>query len=398
MMKTKKYEARTEQEAIKQVKDELGKDAIILSIKKIKPKGLFKFIRKPNVEVNVAYDDSPPQSPLPIISKPEIKESNSEGDIQKVEQPPKEIIKEVIKEVPIDNSENIEKLNQKIDNLEVVLKNMSESFSKRTDGIYKNKIIQVMYDNLILNEVLPEIANNILLGLDEFISQAESNSESALKIAYDRIVQIIGTPQPIVIDHKPKIAVIMGSTGVGKTTTIAKLSSLFLLNEKYKVGLITADTYRIAAVEQLKTYADILGIDTEVIYSADEIDEILDRLSNNDIIFVDTAGRSHKNKEQFEELSLLLSKLSNADKYLVLSLVTKLVDLRSMLELYSDITDFNVIFTKLDETLAKGNILNICYLTKKPVSYITNGQNVPDDIKVVNPQEIAKTLLGSNDE
>lgn len=398
MMKTKKYEARTEQEAIKQVKDELGKDAIILSIKKIKPKGLFKFIRKPNVEVNVAYDDSPPQSPLPIISKPEIKEANSEGDIRKLEQPPKEIIKEIIKEVPIDNNENIEKLNQKIDNLEVVLKNMSESFSKRTDGTYKNKLIQVMYDNLILNEVLPEIANNILLGLDEFISQAESNSESALKIAYDRIVQIIGTPQPIVIDHKPKIAVIMGSTGVGKTTTIAKLSSLFLLNEKYKVGLITADTYRIAAVEQLKTYADILGIDTEVIYSADEIDEILDRLSNNDIIFVDTAGRSHKNKEQFEELSLLLSKLSNADKYLVLSLVTKLVDLRSMLELYSDITDFNIIFTKLDETLAKGNILNICYLTKKPVSYITNGQNVPDDIKVVNPQEIAKTLLGSNDE
>jgi len=187
----------------------------------------------------------------------------------------------------------------------------------------------------------------------------------------------------------------MGPTGVGKTTTIAKLTSDFILNYNLRLGLITADTYRIAAVEQLKTYAEILSVEVGVVYSTKDFIECIGRLTAKyDMILVDTAGRSHKNSENLTELSELLAACPAAEKHLVLSLTTKCDDLLQIIEAYSDIADFDIIFTKLDETQELGSILNICHLTQKRISYVTNGQNVPDDISIVEPEKIARALLG----
>ena len=162
------------------------------------------------------------------------------------------------------------------------------------------------------------------------------------------------------------------------------------------MALFTADTYRIAAVDQLRSYANILNIPLRVIYSETEMIEAIEEFKDYDIVMIDTAGRSHKNREQRDDIEKLLQSVP-ADKrevYLVLSATAKYKDMVKITETYSEITDYSIIFTKLDETGAIGNIFNIKMLTGAPLSYTTFGQNVPEDILIINPQAIAKQLLG----
>lgn len=382
-MKIKRYEAATDQEAILKVKEDLGKDAVILNIKKIQPKGLFKLFKKPSVEVTAAYEDRSIDTNL-FQSK-----------------------LDALKEKPIDKNNEIESLEKKIDNIENMLNKVStkmvnyeSTLSKSNVSKYNSAELQIIYNNLLDNDVIPEVADKLLEGLQEIIQNDSNKINLVIKIVYGRIIEMLGKVEPIVLDNsnKPQIIFVMGPTGVGKTTTIAKLCSLFILNNSANIGLVTADTYRIAAVEQLKVYAEILGIETKVIYSETEMPEIIDSFCDKDIVFVDTAGRSHKNTEQIGDLCSMLKQVKDAQKYLVLSSTTKYKDMLNIIKTYSDISDYKIIFTKADETLTKGAILNLRYLTAKPVSYITNGQNVPDDIELIKPEEIAKELLGSMDE
>ncbi len=378
-MITKKYEAKTEQEALLKVKEDLGVDALILSIKRIKPNGIYKFFRKPYVEVTASIEE-----------KKETLNSTFQSKLQS----------ELKKDIEVNN------LEKKIDNLESLLNNMSNKLLNYENLIgqnqtkrYKSKIIEMMHYNLTESEVIPELATKLLHDLDDFIEddENEENINLAIKIVYNRIIDIIGTPQPIVINKKPIIIIFMGPTGVGKTTTIAKLASKFMIEQESTVGFITADTYRIAAVEQLKVYAEIIGVETKVLYSENEVEHTLNEFSDKDIIFIDTAGRSHKNNEQINELNLLLEQINDCERYLVLSMTTKYKDLMNIINTYSMASEYSIIFTKADETSTKGNILNICYLTGKSLSYISNGQNVPEDIELVKPEKIARALLGRVD-
>lgn len=198
--------------------------------------------------------------------------------------------------------------------------------------------------------------------------------------------------------RKTKYIFFIGPTGVGKTTTIAKIASTLRLTKQTKVALITSDTYRIAAVDQLKTYANILGIPLQVVYSPQDMKPAMEELSEYDLVFVDTAGRSHNNKEQKEDIQNLLDTVEDANKevFLVLSATTKYKDLVKIAQTYSEITKYNLIFTKLDETETVGSLYNIHMLTGAPLSYATWGQNVPDDIGKIDAQSMAKKLLGGN--
>ena len=182
----------------------------------------------------------------------------------------------------------------------------------------------------------------------------------------------------------------VGPTGVGKTTTIAKIASDIKLENKAQVALVTADTYRIAAVEQLRVYANILDIPLSVIYTNNELSQGIRELDNKDVILVDTAGRSHKNAKQFEEMLQLIQEVE------IKSQTTKYKDLAGICKTYEKLGKIKIIFTKIDETIDLGNILNIAMLTGNPLSYATFGQNVPDDIKVIDVQGIAKHLLGGS--
>jgi flagellar biosynthesis protein FlhF len=193
----------------------------------------------------------------------------------------------------------------------------------------------------------------------------------------------------------PTVVMFVGPTGVGKTTTLAKIAANYLLNQKKNVGLITADTYRIAAVEQLKTYAEILGIPVKVAYSPVDIRDAVSEYSDKDLVLIDTAGRSHNNKSQFEELKAMINASGADEVYLVMSATTSIRNCREILVAYDFIKDYKLIFTKTDEAPVLGIILNVRYLTGKRLSYITNGQNVPDDIEVANVEKITKNLIGS---
>lgn len=183
---------------------------------------------------------------------------------------------------------------------------------------------------------------------------------------------------------------------MGKTTTIAKIASGFSVEDKKKVALLTADTYRIAAAEQLRTYANILEVPFRVIYTIEELENALGDFKDFDYIFVDTAGHSHQNQAQKEAMTAFVKcvdGLVEKEVFLVLSATTKYRDLLSIADSYKDMADYKLIFTKLDETTAFGNLLNVKLYTGAPLSYVTCGQNVPDDIERFNPQKTVKQLL-----
>jgi flagellar biosynthesis protein FlhF len=283
---------------------------------------------------------------------------------------------------------------------ELIEKLMSQLAAKAATETrkYENEMVQFFYDTLVGQGVTVEIAEKLLADVAMF-DERDVDMDVIVKIVYNNIYNILRDPPALATRRakrgKPQIAAFIGPTGVGKTTTIAKLSSDIVFKHKLRLGLITADTYRIAAVEQLKTYAQILGLEVGVAYDAEDLRANLDKMVHvKDTIFIDTAGRSHRNEENLRELQDLLDKIPECQRILVLSSTTKYEDLLSIVDTYLKITDFYIIFTKLDETECLGVILNICFLTGKKVAYVATGQNVPDDFEKVEPDKMTKALMG----
>jgi flagellar biosynthesis protein FlhF len=417
-VKIKKYTASTEQQAIEMVKDELGLDALVLNIKKIQPKGFTALFRKATVEVTAAYEEKTKQlkkesAPLPVLNgKASANGKNVLSGIAQQNANPPEVNEAVLLDLKADGGGTksnerqklasaqmrINMLEQELDSKESLLEKAASLLAASAykaapeNRKYSNNMLQIFYDALINQGVTGEIAEFLLNDVSRLAD--DTDLEVIVRVVYNNILNIFGETPEAKAPGKG-VYLFLGPTGVGKTTTIAKLSSKFVLAEGKKVGLLTADTYRIAAVEQLKTYAEILGIDIGIIYNAADLRELLPKMKNfSDLVLVDTAGRSHRNENAVGELNELLSAVPEARRFLVLSLTTKYDDLISIVNAYSELSDFDLIFTKADETLYLGSMLNICYITGKKISYITNGQNVPDDIMAVKPEQIAKSLLG----
>lgn len=377
-MRIMKYQAGTEKEAMLLVKEELGSDALILEIKSVKPKGIFRWFRKPFVEVTAALDENSKDKKKTDREAEEFKAFLS-GLSQKQREMEKQAQKQVTK--------TSEPLEEKKKSSPEALKEEKEEPSSE-----QNIIRQVIYEQLLENEVEEPLANKLLRELSG--NQEELSFEEGLNLVYRQIVEELSDVKPIVVEKgKAKPIFFIGSTGVGKTTTIAKLASIYTLVKKYKVALITADTYRIAAVEQLRTYANILDIPIKVIYKEEEIIDCIEEFSDMDLILIDTAGRSYQDTKHLNELKELLAQVEEKQVYLVLSLSTKNSDLKKTISAYH-FTDLSLIFTKLDETLAYGSILNLKHQTGKSLAYVTTGQNVPEDIAELDPYEIANKILG----
>ncbi len=200
---------------------------------------------------------------------------------------------------------------------------------------------------------------------------------------------------PIVTEAgKCRVVALVGPTGVGKTTTIAKLAANYRLREKRRVGLITVDTYRVAAVEQLRTYADIIDLPMEVVATPREMRDAVARMSHLDLVLMDTAGRSPRDEVKIQELKSMLGEAEPDEVHLVLSSAAGAKNLVSTAEKFADVGTTAIVLTKLDEAHSLGHLVSLVRNCPLPVSYLTDGQNVPDDIQVAARGEMAERLLG----
>ena len=193
--------------------------------------------------------------------------------------------------------------------------------------------------------------------------------------------------------HGSRIVAVLGTTGVGKTTTLAKIAAKFVLEHKIEPVLVTADTFRISAVDQLKTYSEILGLPLEIVYSPAELSATIDKHKDRELILIDTAGRSRQSFQQMQDLKDMLSVHSRIEKHLVVSATTKITDARDMVEKFSIVEPEKLIVTKIDETGTLGLILNLLKDRNLMLSYFTTGQGVPEDIEVANVNVLTDLFL-----
>lgn len=426
-MTINKFQGKTKEEAIEKAKQEFGENVVIMNVKEVKPKGLFGAFKSSTYEVTAAMKEKEPfVNPISAMQVPKKLHENINLTADEEIKIPRPTRVEDEKE----KSKDEKKLEERLSDLSSILDEKLEGvLEKQTGQNYQNKpvaqtlqeplntdiiqeepapapktksneefkFVRILYSTLIKNEVNEKYVNQLLEEIEKFLRPGNS-LDTILSNVYQKLILRFGQPKTISLaGSKPKVVFFIGPTGVGKTTTIAKIASKYKVEQDKKVAFITADTYRIAATEQLRIYANILDAPMSIVYSNDELNSAVERLIDYDIIFVDTAGFSHKNDSQREDMKNLIQGLDpiyESEVYLVLSSTTKYNDLQDIVDLYKEISEYKLIFTKLDETTTYGNLLNIRLYSNADFSYVTMGQNVPDDIEVFDTQKIVKQLLG----
>lgn len=418
----KKFQGKTEAEAVSLAKKEMGENVVVMSSRDVKKKGLFSIFRRKVVEITVGMEEESERqiseafsqiakvaaaadmtADRPYVPKKEEPVSTINAALSKSSQPAAVYTPSssaiAHTSSPASSSHVIEK---RLDSLQTLLEQQltketkEEDFSKDADDSTVS-FLKLIYSTLIDNEVDEKYVNEIMAEIGK-LSNQNASIDLLLANIYQKMILKFGQPVTIPLGlDKQRVIFFIGPTGVGKTTTIAKLASKLCVNHKKKVVLLTTDTYRIAAAEQLRTYASILEAPFRVIYTEDEMTTALSDFKDYDYILVDTAGHSHHNAEQKDSMAHFLNSVDDSvdkDIYLVVSATTKYRDLLSIADAYSEFTDYKLIFTKLDETTTFGNLFNLCMHTGASMSYVTCGQNVPDDIEVFSPQSTVKQLLG----
>jgi flagellar biosynthesis protein FlhF len=342
----KRYLADNMNEAMMKIRYDLGSEAIIVSQRKIKKPGFLGAFSKKVLEVTAAIEN------------------------EKIET-------EIIKTPSAEKKDNQQILNE-IKKLSEKIKDLKET---KDEEKVKTKIEVLLQNSDITEKGIKKVMKKIIYSKEEI---------SELDKARAAIENLI----PKYKDEQNSKIVLVGPTGVGKTTTIAKLAGRWSIQEKKKVGLITIDTYRIGAVEQLKTYADIIKVPFQVVFNLNDMEKALEKLKYCDIILIDTTGRNSKNLMQLSELRAYIDKADTTNINLVISATTKNKDMDAIISGYKALNYNNLIITKLDETTTYGSLLNAVDSSRKPISYVTTGQTVPDDILQISPKEIANLILG----
>lgn len=416
-MKIKEYEAPSLKECLHQVREDLGPEAVILETRKARKKMLFGLRSQEVVRIVAAVGISvtePASRPLPhrsqaIVQEAERKRAEAHASAAAHERErngiPSRSAHDSALPIPSER-ENEEKLAQlermmrelksNFDEIRQVVQSTPEAVAAvpQTAGLKAHPQFPQLYAQMVEAEIASDLARELLDLLPDMSGwnlQARSHmAESALRaLMTDKIV----CSGPITLTPgRMKTVALIGPTGVGKTTTIAKLAAQFALIENHRVGLLTMDTYRIAAVEQLKTYGQIINIPVRVAYSPNEILPALEEFADYDLVLIDTAGRSQKHIMQLGELKTLLEK-AECEAHLVLAASTKERDLMDQIARFRESGVDRLIFTKLDETRSYGTLYTAAIRSGLPVSYLTTGQKVPEDIEVADASRLVSFVL-----
>lgn len=369
-MKMKKYVANTMVEAMKKVRADFGDEAIILSSKVIKSNGFLGLFQKKSIEVVAGYDEYV-KPELPIRS-----EASSRFDER-------------------DTSSNVT-LQNEIAEMKKMLREMRQVVALP----HFPEELQVTLSYLQQQGIDPNRVNTIGETIHQMMKDEKRDfTQTEQWQIVQRLIREQLADLPFGgISFKRKLIHILGPTGVGKTTTIAKIAARVLLEKKKKVGFITTDTYRIAAIEQLRTYANLLQAPVEVAYSAADFQAAVKKLEDRDFIFIDTAGRNYKEQKFVEDLANLVDFSMDMESFLVLSSTSKQADMEKVIEQFSSFPIDRFIFTKMDETETVGPLLNLMTAYEMGAAYFTDGQEVPEDLIEANVDDFMRMLLaGAND-
>lgn len=354
-MKVRKYYSKNMVEGFLKVKQELGPEAIILQTRKIRPRGLRGLFTPPRVEIIAALDSRKMERPAPASGEP--------GQME-----------------------------MELKELKKMVQSLVEG--SRRDGTNNKKEEVTNYDYwrscLQRQDIAPAIIDEIFVRLSERENGSGWSREEMALVLQEQLSKRL----TVTGEKEHRILVFVGPTGVGKTTTLAKLAARYALTFQERVGLITIDHFRIGAVDQLKAYAEIIDLPLEVAITPPDLTRALERLKDCERILVDTAGRSTGNLGQIDELADYIELLLPAEVHLVISATTRWQDICHITGSFAKLQYNRLLITKLDETVSYGAILNSAYYSNRPLVYLADGQSVPDCLKLAREIDWAELFLG----
>ncbi|NMI02500.1 flagellar biosynthesis protein FlhF [Paenibacillus sp. SZ31] len=446
-MRVKQYVVETMPEAMLQIRKDLGSDAVILSTKEIKVGGVMGMFRKKRIEVVAAVDKEenkqttkPAQNqftPVPRAFVPEayrqtarsfVAASDESATTNTADQSAQEksaaassMFESSNIGSDIDSSLGSSSTDHKPrpqgadfsgsttatkhagsdlqqDKLMTELQDLKQMVTKLSkQGTSADPVPEELYtirERLTEQEVWPEVWESWFDSIQAKWSENGLNEQDVEQAVKLEVMHFLEERIDEGILPTTRIVYVAGPTGVGKTTTIAKLAAEQMFKKQRKVGFITSDTYRISAVEQLRTYASILNVPLEVVQSPGDTQRAISRLEHCDLIFMDTAGRNYRNELLVSELQSLLAPVENSETFLVMSMTSKSADMVQITEHFSKYGLDKVIFTKMDETGSCGPLFNLLHRFPLKLAYVANGQNVPDDLLKPDADSLSKQLLG----
>ncbi len=376
-MKVKKYVAQNMAEAMKQIRQELGDEAVILNSKVTHTGGWLGLFKKKKLEVIAALDME--RKPSKVFVKEKKREQHPQHPNQKSFESNKNLHEEI---------NEIKRMVQDITiNQPIQMQNYPEPIQIFCEKLYSQ-----------------DLNMNIIHSLGDMLlkqwrsSQVDPSEQEISEWAKKHFTEILSQYDNGGSNVRKKYINLVGPTGVGKTTTLAKIAAGEVINNRKKIAFITTDTYRIAAIEQLKTYANLLNVPVEVVYKLEDFQKAVKKYEDYDHVFIDTAGRNYREMKYIEELQKLIDFKQDIETFLTLSMTMKERDIQGIIKNFEILSIDKFIFTKLDETSTYGTLVNIIVQNKKGVAYLTYGQDVPDDVEVGSSQAIIKHLFEGIDQ
>ena len=398
-MKVKTYRASTVKAALEQIKLELGVDAFILSQKQVRPPTLLGMSRKSYVEVTAAVDYSETKSSEPASTAESSEAIHDAVHLSAGAVAPPRSVPPLFVESQLTATAQSGVLLNEIRKLRLAVQSLSSDRTRPAiwlkDRSSFSPSARQAFGELIARGIHEDIALNVVSNPGEAVVQIE-DLRNAIVLELSRQIHIHENLTARTTTGSPQIVALLGPTGVGKTTTLAKIAARAVLEEKLSVGLITLDTFRIAAIDQLKTYAEIIGVPVRVVENVKQMSQAIETFSDRDLVLIDTTGRSqHALGDEFE-LAEFMSQSVTITKALVLSATTKQSDLADIIDRYEIFGTNCLIFTKLDETDIHGPIVNELVRSGKPLAFVTTGQAVPQDILRPDDKQIVELAVGAN--
>jgi flagellar biosynthesis protein FlhF len=383
-MKIKKFLAPTLKEATEKMKNELGSDAIILSTRVVEEKSLDNIVRL--FEITSGIEEDRVEYSQPVINKEGL--PLVEDDAVKLQEE-RQVSKTLSSFAEEFNSFAQEKLKAPL-----TFTTPQKDFRSRLNSVIKPPIdneLKDVIDTLINHDVQKPLIKMVVNQLKK--SKNLLNTSNLDNYVISCLSSMIPTTDfKLAKGKKSKTVALVGPTGVGKTTSIAKLAAISKILHNLDVGIISIDTYRLGAIDQLRIFSEISNIDLLVAYEPEDMPELFSKLKNKDLILIDTVGRSQKNKDELKSIKKFLEKVPVDDTLLVLSATNSEKNLMDAADKFSLFNYSSFLFTKIDEAITYGNLINVTTNYNKPIMFLTNGQVIPDDIISADSEFIAKII------